>query len=180
MQCVSGTARVTQCPPHLRLNTAIHRPHSRIRAVPAFPRILEELPIRRFSARGDHVGVFDLTSKELTRLLAPTAGTTPELLTGTSLLFAVISIAVALEFLQRSFHSVAESPHSGEFQNLSKRAHTQSAQEARSSSTAHQERLLCRQVINYEKFRGLRWLAIVSALVVWSTGVLNKDNPLQP
>ncbi len=157
--------------------------HSRFpvntRALPNFPRILEEIPIRRLSPRADHSRVFDLTNKELSRILSPASGTTPELLTGTSLLFAVIIIAVALEFLQRSFQSVHESSLPGEYTHHGRKEQRQ-PQQTRIATAAQQEKLLRRQIITYEKFRGLRWLAIVTALVVWSTGVLNKDNPLQP
>lgn len=151
-----------------------------IRAIPSFPRILEEIPIRRLSPRADPSSIFDLTSKELSQLLSPVSGTTPELLTGTSLLFSVILIAVALEFLQRSFQSVPGSPHAGEYTDHARKVQRQPSQQARSTAAAHQEKMLRRQVITYEKFRGLRWLAIVTALVVWSTGILNKDNPMQP
>ena len=43
-----------------------------------------------------------------------------------------------------------------------------------------QERILARQLLNYERLRGLQWLAVVTAIAVWSTGILAKDNPLQP
>ena len=43
-----------------------------------------------------------------------------------------------------------------------------------------QERMLARQLLNYERLRGLQWLAVVTAIAVWSTGILAKDNPLQP
>ena len=149
------------------------------RALPHFPRILEDLPIRRFHLRGGHSGTFDLSSKELSRILSPASGTTPELLTGTSLLFAVITLAVALEFLQRSIQSVNGGSLPGNYSDTPPKTHRQPDQ-TRNTAAAQQEKLLRRQVIHYEKFRGLRWLAIATALVVWSTGILNKDNPLQP
>ena len=172
-------------PAQLRSHRSIVRPTHRrsqvyISALPSFPRILEEIPIRRLSPRPDQPTIFDLTSKELTRILSPTSGTTPELLTGTSLLFAVILIAIALEFLQRSFRSVHQSSLSGDYSENGRKEDRQSSQQLRTTAAAQQEKLLRRQIITYEKFRGLRWLAIVTALVVWSTGILNKDNPLQP
>ena len=126
----------------------VQRAQSRIRALPTFPRILEELPIRRLTARQDNGGLFDLTSKELTRILSPTAGTTPELLTGTSLLLAVISIAVDLEFLQRSFQSVPEPPLPGDYSQHGRKDDRHNIQDTRAVTTAHQEKLLRRQVIN--------------------------------
>lgn len=159
------------------------RVYSRIqvhnRALPQFPRILDDLPIRRFYLKGDHSGTFDLSSKELNRLLSPASGTTPELLTGTSLLFAVITLAIALEFLQRTFQSVNGGSLPSNYSDTAPKSQRQ-ADQTRSTAAAQQEKLLRRQVIQYEKFRGLRWLAIATALVVWSTGILNKDNPLQP
>ncbi|KAA6417709.1 MAG: hypothetical protein FRX49_12295 [Trebouxia sp. A1-2] len=158
-----------------------NKPQLYISAFPSFPRILEEIPIRRLSPRPDQPTIpFDLTRKELTRILSPTSGTTPELLTGTSLLFAVILIAIALEFLQRSFRSVHQSSLPGDYSENARKEDRQSSQQMRATAAAQQEKLLRRQIITYEKFRGLRWLAIVTALVVWSTGILNKDNPLQP
>lgn len=148
------------------------------RALARFPRILEELPIRRFHFRSEHAGAFDLSNKELSRILSPASGTTPELLTGTSLLFALITIAVALEFVQRSFQSVNAGSIPGSYSDHAAKSQRQADQIR--NTAAQQEKLLRRQIIQYEKFRGLRWLAIATALVVWSTGVLNKDNPLQP
>ncbi len=164
----------------VRPTPTYRRSQVNISALPSFPRILEEIPIRRLSPRPDQPTIFDLTSKELTRILSPTSGTTPELLTGTSLLFAVILIAIALEFLQRSFRSVHQSSLSGDYSENGRKEDRQSSQQVRTTAAAQQEKLLRRQIITYEKFRGLRWLAIVTALVVWSTGILNKDNPLQP
>lgn len=163
--------------PNRRQAYSRHRVH--VRAFPSFPRILEDLPIRRFQFRGERSAAFDLSSKELSRILSPGSGTTPELLTGTSLLFAVIIIAVALEFLQRSFQSVNAGSLPDDYSDHAPKQQRQPDQ-LRSTAAAQQEKLLRRQVIQYEKFRGLRWLAIATALVVWSTGVLNKDNPLQP
>lgn len=176
---LSRTARVASTQQQLRLR----RPAITNRAFPSFPRILEELPLRRLPHHFGFPRVLEYTDRELNRLLPSTAGTTPELLAGTSVLFAVITLAVTLEFLQRSFQSVSGSPNVHDFSD------NQSDKQARLSQTSdnvpaqqqrQQERLLSRQVITYEKFRGLRWLAIVTALVVWSTGILNKDNPLQP
>ncbi|KAL3148607.1 hypothetical protein ABBQ38_014035 [Trebouxia sp. C0009 RCD-2024] len=157
------------CSRRLQVHTAFAR----------FPRILEELPIRRFHIRGDHAAAFDLSNKELSRILSPTSGTTPELLTGTSLLFALITIAVALEFLQRSFQSVNAGSLPGNYSDTAAKSQRH-ADQIRNTAAAQQEKLLRRQLIQHEKFRGLRWLAIATALVVWSTGILNKDNPLQP
>ena len=165
---------------HPRVQATYRRSRVRSRALPSFPRILEEIPIRRLSPRADHSTIFDLTSKELTRILSPTSSTTPELLTGTSLLFAVILIAIASEFLQRSFQSIHQSSLPGNYSDQGRKEERQPSQQMRTTAAAQQERLLRRQVITYEKFRGLRWLAIVTALVVWSRGILNKDNPLQP
>ena len=162
------------------------RPQVVIRAFPSFPRILEELPLRRLPHRFGFPRVLEYTDKELSRLIPNTSGTSPELLGATSLLFAVITLAVALEFLQRSFQSVNGSPSiggGGGFPNSQPDRQSKSALTKKHSPAQQQrqqERLLSRQIITYEKFRGLRWLAIVTALVVWSTGILNKDNPLQP
>ena len=159
------------------------RPLTVTRALPSFPRILEELPLRRLPHQFGFPRALEYTDKELNRLLPSTAGTTPELLAGTSLLFAVITLAVALEFLQRSFQSVSGSPSIGDFSDRQSNRQARSTQLNKAlpaQQQRQQERLLSRQIITYEKFRGLRWLAIVTALVVWSTGILNKDNPLQP
>ena len=152
------------------------------RALPSFPRILEQLPLRRLPHHSGWPRALDYTDRELNRLLPSAQGTTPELLAGTSLLFAVITLAVALEFLQRSFQSVSGGPDIRNYPSGRSReqGHSQSARQLSTQQQRQQERLLSKQVITYEKFRGLRWLAIVTALVVWSTGILNKDNPLQP
>lgn len=156
-----------------------------IRAFPSFPRILEELPLRRLPHRFGFPRVLEYTDKELSRLIPSTSGTSPELLGATSLLFAVITLAVALEFLQRSFQSVNGSPSidGGGFSDSQPDRQPKSALTKKitpAQQQRQQERLLSRQIITHEKYRGLRWLAIVTALVVWSTGILNKDNPLQP
>ena len=177
--CVRSSHPVLFCRNTVNRRYAYSRHQFYNRALPQFPRILEDLPIRRFRLRGDHSGTFDLSSRELSRLLSPASGTTPELLTGTSLLFAVIILAVALEFLQRSFQSVNGGSSSSNYSDTAPKSQRQ-ADQTRSTAAAQQEKLLRRQVVQYEKFRGLRWLAIATALVVWSTGILNKDNPLQP
>ena len=179
VSCVRSSHPVLFCRKFVNRRRAYSRFQVYNRALPQFPRILDDLPIRRFYPRGDHSGTFDLSSKELSRLLSPASGTTPELLTGTSVLFAVITLAVALEFLQRSFQSVNGGSLPGTYSDTAPKSQRQ-ADQTRNTAAAQQEKLLRRQVIQYEKFRGLRWLAIATALVVWSTGVLNKDNPLQP
>lgn len=177
--CLRNTRSLTT----VQLQHRVRRPQTTTRAFPNFPRILEELPLRRLPHRFGFPRVLEYTDKELNRLLPSTAGTTPELLVGTSLLFAVITLAVTLEFLQRSFQSVSGSPSIGDFSEGPSDKQTKLSQASRSfpaQQQRQQERLLSQQIITYEKFRGLRWLAIVTALVVWSTGILNKDNPLQP
>lgn len=174
--CVRNPSPVLFCRRAVNRRHAYGRLQIHSRALPQFPRILEDLPIRRFYLRGDHSGTFDLSNQELTRLLSPAPGTTPELLTGTSLLFAVITLAVALEFLQRSIRSVNGGSLPSNYSGTAK----SQRQPDQTRVAAQQEKLLRRQVIQYERFRGLRWLAIATALVVWSTGILNKDNPLQP
>ena len=42
------------------------------------------------------------------------------------------------------------------------------------------DRTLYRKEIREERTRGLAWLALVTAVAIWCTGILSKDNALQP
>ena len=43
-----------------------------------------------------------------------------------------------------------------------------------------EERFLLRDYIVAERWRGLGWLAGITAFAIWCTGILNKDTPLAP
>lgn len=43
-----------------------------------------------------------------------------------------------------------------------------------------ESRLTYKNEIKAERARGLKWFAIITAIAVWSTGILTRDNALAP
>ena len=139
-------------------------------AAATYPRIIEELPLRRLHSHHHHLPrVVDFSSSTalFQQLFKPDASINPELLTWTSVLFGLILLAIAAEFTQRTLNAVTPLNKPllfEEGQNSLRRPQQQGSLTARKQR--EQERLLCKQVMRFEKFRGLQWLAIVTAISV--------------
>eukprot|EP00891_Asterochloris_glomerata_P009143 jgi/Astpho2/9143/fgenesh1_pg.00135_%23_7_t len=155
----------------------------------SFPRIIEDLPLRRHRWQPPVPQQAVDWSTGLMQLFNMKDGASPELLITCSVLFALILLACAVELTQRTLQALATfgaTPEGAEAKaedDLLREIEDMFKQPQRSLSAKQQrsqERILARQLLNYERLRGLKWLAVVTAIAVWSTGILAKDNPLQP
>ncbi len=64
---------------------------------------------------------------------------------------------------------------------ISRRAGSISGEETVPSQEDLQvEKYIFRDYIVDERYRGLKWLSIITLMAIWVTGVLNKDSPLAP
>jgi hypothetical protein len=137
--------------------------------VPDFPRLFDrpDLLPKQFTSP---VSGFDVNAE--TKLLFP------DIVNIDNFYTAAIAIAFVVAFISFEGIELISSYQSEKvFEKLAEKA---SRREKSIDESDKDNEDTKKEYIKRERKRGLGWLAIVTAIAVWSTGILNNPNPLSP
>eukprot|EP00890_Picochlorum_soloecismus_P003032 jgi/Picsp_1/372/NSC_00370-R1_---NA--- len=140
--------------------------------VPDFPRLFDrpDLLPKQFTSP---VSGFDVNAE--TKLLFP------DIVNIDNFYTAAIAIAFVVAFVSFEGIELLSSYQSEKvFERLAEKASRKKRSSSEPGTDQKDQKEEYIQFMKRERKRGLGWLAIVTAIAVWSTGILNNPNPLTP